>query len=62
LAVSTKYRSSIGLSIRLLSAFSAFRALLPTENYSVSDLVRCSNPLHIVMAIWCIFFTFKGSG
>ncbi len=48
------HRSSIGLDIRSQSAFFAFRALLPSANYS-ADLVECGSPLQIVMAGWRTF-------
>jgi hypothetical protein len=54
-------RSSIGLEIRSQSAFTTFRTLLHTANYSIllSDLVGCDNPLHIAMALWHIIFNLK---
>ncbi len=50
--------SSIGLEIRPQSACTIFRALLPSANYLLSDLVGCGSPLEIVLAVWHTFFQF----
>jgi hypothetical protein len=48
--------SSIGKEFRPQSAFTAFRALLPSVNYILlSDLVGFDSPLQIVMAVWRTF-------
>jgi hypothetical protein len=36
--------------MRPKSAFSAFRTLMPSANYLLSDLVRCDSALQIVLA------------
>jgi hypothetical protein len=48
-------RSSTGLEIRPQSAFTAFRALLPSANNS-EGWSGCDSPLQVVMAVWRTFF------
>ncbi len=50
-----KPRSIIGLEIRLQSVFTAFRALLPSANFSTDVLVGCEILLQIEMAVLRVF-------
>ncbi len=49
------------LEIRPQSAFSAFRAFLPSVHcFLLSDLADCDSPLQIVMAFWGTIIVSRG--
>ena len=61
LALKKNPRYSIGLEIRHQSAFTAFRALLPSANYSAEwPLVGYDSPLQVVMAFWRTIIVSRG--
>ncbi len=58
----TNFRSSFGLEIRLRSAFTAFRALLPSANYSAEWSGRVWQPFaYSIGSFGPLFFYLKGA-